>query len=99
MYHCWSWVWCLYVCHGRSLYEEMYYFILMKENYYKSNYPTDSSHIPCAYAQNEKYPMVYFPDINDPTTVFYFLIHKRVCVSVCPNEGDKELICRPNSKV
>ncbi len=44
-------------------------FSLSKDNYYKSNYPTDSDFVPCAYGQNEKYPMVYFPDVNDFTKV------------------------------
>lgn len=43
-----------------------YYYI---ENYYKANFPTDSDHIPCGYSKNEQYPMVYFPDISNPTQV------------------------------
>ena len=41
------------------------------ENYYKSNFPTDSSHVPCAYAENQKFPMVYFPDINNIALVYF----------------------------
>lgn len=71
-------------------------FVLMKkctppfiqENYYKSNYPTDSDFVPCAYGPNEKYPMVYFPDVSDITKVTSNFT-QRVCVSVCPNQGDK----------
>jgi hypothetical protein len=74
------------------------YLFTHPENYYKANFPTDSDFTPCAYAANEKYPMVYFPDVNDAALVIHSST-QRVCVSVCPNQGDKELICKTNSKV
>ena len=39
------------------------------DNYYKSNFPTDSDFEPCSYGKNDQYPFVYFPDINDPSIV------------------------------
>ena len=39
------------------------------DNYYKSNFPTDSDHEPCSYGKNSEYPFVYFPDIDDVETV------------------------------
>ena len=39
------------------------------DNYYKSNFPTDSDGEPCSYGKNADYAFVYFPDINDISKV------------------------------
>lgn len=39
-------------------------------HYYESNFPTDSDGKPCAYGDNEKYPYVFFPDIQDIQKVY-----------------------------
>lgn len=39
------------------------------DNYIKTNFPTDSDNIPCGYGINSNYQFVYFPNINDISTV------------------------------
>ena len=41
-----------------------------QENYFRTNFPTDSDSIPCGYATNAEFSFVYFPDIHDITTVW-----------------------------
>lgn len=57
------------------------------DHYYKSNFPTDSDGTPCAYGDNSGYPFVYFPNINDATTV-PCLFMQRTCVSLCPQGSE-----------
>lgn len=48
---------------------ELRYPATHSDNYNKSNFPTDSDNIPCAYGANKNYPFVYFPNINDISLV------------------------------
>lgn len=62
-----------------------------KDNYYKTNFPTDSDGKPCAYGDNSAYPYIFFPDINN--------IKNRVCVAICPLTTNAPLACKPNSVI
>ena len=53
---------------GVCLHEQRY-ITQYSDNYYRSNFPTDSDFEPCSYGKNDQYPFVYFPDINDPSIV------------------------------
>ena len=76
MYHNRNPIRLVYVHHGLCVHEKRYFYSNKQDNYYKSNYPTDSDFIPCAYGQNEKYPMVYFPDVYDISLVIFRVIYR-----------------------
>ena len=66
----------LYPC--IRLFEERY-IICKVENFYKTNFPTDSDNNPCAYGDNEQFAFVYFPDVNDINTVTISFILESLC--------------------
>ena len=48
------------------------------DNYYKTNFPTDSDQEPCSYGKNEGYSYIFFPEPNDLSTVTHSLLRESV---------------------
>lgn len=52
--------------------------IIYLDNYYKTNFPTDSDGKPCAYGDHSAYPYIFFPDINNVHNVNIFIFREFV---------------------
>ena len=52
----------------------------MLENYYRTNFPTDSDNEPCAVGKNEGYAYIFFPEPSNVETVH---LPNIVLASVC----------------